>query len=399
MSNFCLNRLGRTLAFLFAAGGQAVAQETLQTTRVDVPGVVSAKPAKGRFVRVGDRYMVPYAQKLPGSETAIPMQPIPGGRLKMDTKPENGAPSKELVFRIAPFWMAEHEVSWKQYVEFANLYTAIKDVKRTSGEAKNSIDAVSTPTQIYEPAIHVPYSRSPDQPATGMTQFGGRQFTKWLSLRSGVQYRLPGEDEWTYACVGGKSQRLKKTLSYSQLKTIACVDNIPNGAALVGSFKANEFGLRDMLGNAAEWVIADGKHDVAAKCGLLPKQEADVAPMYGQLVCGGSWLDQADQCQPLSRLVCDVEWFEDDADFPMSPFWFAHADYCSTVGFRICRPFAALPRDEIQVYWQPDSEDLRFEDDLRVEGGRGARAPITDQIQRRANENRRSFLGTWFSKQ
>lgn len=258
MQNIFLNRMFVTLTCVCLVHGPlAWAQDSPMPAQEDVVGVVAEQPAEGRFVQVGNQFMVPYDQRLPGSGIFIRMQPVPGGKLEVTSKPREGKPSQVVVYDVAPFWMAEHEVSWKQYAEFANLYTAIKQVTRGRVSAdRDSVDAVSAPTEIYDPSVHVPYSRSPDQPATGMTQFGGRQFTKWLSLRSGVQYRLPGEDEWTYACVGGQSQSLKKTLSYEQLSRIACVDNIPNGAALVGRYTANDFGLHDMLGNASEWVIS-----------------------------------------------------------------------------------------------------------------------------------------------
>lgn len=399
MQNIFLNRMFVTLTCVCLVHGPlAWAQDSPMPAQEDVVGVVAEQPAEGRFVRAGNQFMVPYDQRLPGSEIFIRMQPVPGGKLEVTSKPRDGKPSQVVVYDVAPFWMAEHEVSWKQYAEFTQLYTAIKKVARSEGdEEQDSVDAVSTPTELYDPSFYFSHSRSPNQPATGMTQFAARQFTKWLSLRTGVQYRLPGEEEWTYACVGGQSQQLEKKLDYKQLKEIACIDNLPNGASIVGSFKANAFELHDMLGNVSEWVISTGKHDVASKCGLVSTREMPEDSRFGQLVCGGSWIDHASECQPLSRFVCSEDWWEEDPDIPVSPHWLLNLDYSVTVGFRICRPFREVPRDEMQAYWEADSEDLVFDVKMRVDGGRGARAPISDEIQRYANENGSSFLKKWLN--
>ncbi|GAB5403604.1 MAG: formylglycine-generating enzyme family protein [Aureliella sp.] len=356
--------------------------ESQATPRI---GVVVERPQAGRFVKVPDGFMVPYDQKLPGSKLVIRMQPIPGGAFVLPSKVAGGS---ERTVEIQPMWMAQYEVSWKQYSEFMSLYRGIKKIARTKSDiGVDSVDAVSAPTEIYEPSLHMPFAESPLQPATGMTQYGARQFTKWLSLRSKLQYRLPGEDEWTYACIGGESSALAKPIERAVLERMACFDNLPNGAAIAGSFAANAFGLYDMLGNSAEWVITQRGHAITANWPPVRKQLLDAEEGFGQLACGGSWMDFPSECQPLSRVVSSGEWSHGDPNVPLSPYWHANTEYSATIGFRICRQLKAIPREEMQQYWDAVSEQVRYDDDIRVAGGRAARAVITDEIEEAARLN------------
>ncbi len=93
-------------------------------------GITKSRPAGGRFVKVADGFMVPYEQELPGSRTAIRMQPIPAGKLVV---PEEVAGGRRETVEIHPMWVAEHEVSWGQYTKFMSLYRGIKEIAHDYG--------------------------------------------------------------------------------------------------------------------------------------------------------------------------------------------------------------------------------------------------------------------------
>ncbi|MEZ6074972.1 MAG: SUMF1/EgtB/PvdO family nonheme iron enzyme [Pirellulaceae bacterium] len=41
-----------------------------------------------------------------------------------------------------------------------------------------------------------------------MTQYAAKQYTKWLSLLTGQQLRLPTAAEWEHACLRGFNNQL-----------------------------------------------------------------------------------------------------------------------------------------------------------------------------------------------
>jgi len=95
-----------------------------------------------------------------------------------------------------------------------------------------------------------------NRPVINVSWVDAKEFTSWLSERTGKNYRLPTEAEWEYAARGGTNTTFWWGRAV-EVRQANCRECAPGGSAQtfpVGSFKANPFGIYDTAGNVAEWV-------------------------------------------------------------------------------------------------------------------------------------------------
>ena len=97
-----------------------------------------------------------------------------------------------------------------------------------------------------------------DYPATCVNHDDAVEFCHRLSKQEGVEYRLPTEAEWEYACRAGTTTVFSfgddaaKLGQYGWYKANAS-DMDEKYAHQVGQKLPNPWGLYDMHGNASEW--------------------------------------------------------------------------------------------------------------------------------------------------
>lgn len=354
------------------------------------PGIVKDKPAEGRSVQIDGGFMVPYEVKFPESEESIWMEPIPGGEFVMGSPvDEAGRESIEGPQRkisVDPFWMARCEVTWSEYKEFMSLYHAFKKFeqqKKRTVTKENEVDAITAPTVLYEAEFTFEYGEEPEQAAVTITQYSAKQFSKWLSLTTGSQFRLPSEAEWEYACRAGTTTAYHFGDDASKLGDYAWfAGNTGDGGQRdVGQKKPNTWGLHDMHGNVAEWVLDSYEtYQETDKVTNAAKDWVRTENLDPRALRGGSWEFDAAQCRSAARLGSDSEaWREYDPNLPKSPWWFT-TDPARGVGFRLIRPLKAVPREQIEEVWKIDNEDTMYDVKDRLSEGRGVRGIVDKDL-------------------
>lgn len=350
----------------------AAAQDT------DVKRLSKNRPDSGPFVETDLGFMLPYTAKITGTNVSFEMVPIPGGKLQRELL--NG---RQVVIAIDPCWIGKHEVTWQEYAGFMALYQRFKSTRSAPRPHQtiplDQVDAVTAPTVVYDNSLLFEFATRPNCPATGMSQFAARQYTKWLSILLHDCYRLPSEAEWTYACLAPSDELAsfpQVNIEPSVLEETAVFASAEGGPLQVGSRNANAFGLFDVLGNVSEWVLdshTQGSSIMNLEAGhyTVEKSVHRARTRWAALACGGCCWDEAEACQPMSRVVGDEDLWNEDPDYPPSISWTANFDHEYAIGFRILRPLCPQPIEKQQVYWLPDSEELRFDVEEKIKYWRG----------------------------
>ena len=180
---------------VFASSG--LAQEVLAAPEAKPKlGLTAEQPAAGPFVKIDDGFMVPYKATIPGTDTTFEMIPVPGGTFTMGSpEDEEGrlkdeGPQFEVV--VKPFWMGKYEVTWDEYKRFMDLDWVLKKLQKQKLRKKLEkfgVDTIGSPSVLYKPDTTYDAGNEYEQPAATMSQFGAKQYSKWLSLTSGQFYR------------------------------------------------------------------------------------------------------------------------------------------------------------------------------------------------------------------
>jgi formylglycine-generating enzyme required for sulfatase activity len=100
-----------------------------------------------------------------------------------------------------------------------------------------------------------PYFEQTDKhPVVCVSWNDAKEYCKWLSQKTGENYRLPTEAEWEYSCRAGTTTKWSFGYDESELKKYAWYrDNSKGITHEVGQKLPNPWGLYDMHGNVWEW--------------------------------------------------------------------------------------------------------------------------------------------------
>jgi formylglycine-generating enzyme required for sulfatase activity len=299
--------------------------------------------------------MKPYSETIGNTDVKFQMLPIPGGKFLMGSpdsqpghKPDEG-PQHEV--RLDPFWIGKCEVTWNEFEVF--MYTLDIDRRKVLDLKANDndklADALARPTQPY---TDMTFGMGKDGfPAISMTHYAARMYCQWFSAKTGRYYRLPTEAEWEYACRAGTDTAYSFGDDIKKLGEYAWYfDNSDSGYKKVGQKKPNPWGLQDIHGNVAEWVLDQYVPDFYAqyKNKLAVNPVAITTAMYPHVVRGGSWDDDAPALRSAARRGSNKDWKQQDPQLPQSVWYLTDAQF---VGFRIVRPLHEPSAEEKRKMW------------------------------------------------
>lgn len=129
-------------------------------------------------------------------------------------------------------------------------------------------------------------------PVFGVSWNDAQLYVKILSERTGKRYRLPSEAEWEFAARAGGVEKLGLGSDEAHLDEIAWYGSNSLGRAhVVGTKKANAFGLYDMHGNVWEWV-QDVWHDDYNGAPTDGSAWMSGGDEERRVFRGGSWFDK-----------------------------------------------------------------------------------------------------------
>ncbi len=310
--------------------------------------------------------MRPYEEVIEHSEATIAMVPIPGGTFVMGSpdseqgRQDDEGPQHEV--RVAPFWMSQCEITWDAYeVWMSDLDIVRRQVLNLPSTPRDPLADVYQLSQPTKPYTDMSFGMGKRHcPAICMTQHAARTYCKWLSAKTGRYYRLPTEAEWEYACRAGTTTAYHFGDDPDLLDDYAWFyDNSNEKYQRVGQKKPNPWGLYDMHGNVAEWVLDQYTTDFygRGKGQLVENPLAIPTTLYPRVVRGGSWDDDPEMLRSAARAGSHEDWKQQDPQLPQS-IWY-HTDALH-VGFRIVRPLVEPSDQEKAAKWD-QTEPLQID--------------------------------------
>ncbi|MGA2497941.1 MAG: formylglycine-generating enzyme family protein [Tepidisphaeraceae bacterium] len=259
-----------------------------------------------------------------GNGATMKLVQIPAGKFLMGSpEDENGRFDNETRHEVTigkPFYMGVTHVTVDQFAAFAGNSGYKTDAEKEGWAVGFEIRYGTLDVKTIDGCSwrHPSFAQKGDHPVVQVSWNDANAFCDWLSKKSGKAVRLPTEAEWEYACragtktaypwgdnpddgkgwANGFDQSLKKKLPDTPADR--SFFNWDDGFAFtspVGSFKANAFGLCDMIGNAWQWCQDRyGHYDTGAATD-------PGGPNTGSLrmLRGGSWRSAPARCRSASR--------------------------------------------------------------------------------------------------
>jgi formylglycine-generating enzyme required for sulfatase activity len=253
------------------------------------------KNVKQEYVQIG----------MPGG--SLTFMRIPAGKFVMGDAKGYNDETPHVVEIKKPFLMADIEVPLRNFRQWKpNHYNGYVDELGKD----HTTPGINIMDNEWWPAVRVSWQEA-------------QEYCKWLSEKTGRKFRLPTEAEWEWAARGGTNTPFfwgDEDANFAPYANLAdkALDKLPNqrqtlnyylrdmryddgkmALSITGKSRANAFGLKDMIGNAAEWTqSAYAAYPYADDGRNTPSANAEVVAR------GGAW----DLLQRFSRVSLRVHY-------------------------------------------------------------------------------------------
>ena len=146
------------------------------------------------------------------------------------------------------------------------------------------------------------YFKGDDLPVENITWKDCNKFIKKLNTLTGMNFRLPTEEEWEYAARGGNRSNGYKYSGSNEINKVAWYDeNSGKKTHQVGTLSGNELGIYDMTGNVWEWTSSKWCNDYNE-----PRDSKFI------VYRGYGWGDNAPNSRVTARNYCNRDSYSDN---------------------------------------------------------------------------------------
>ncbi|NTS43872.1 SUMF1/EgtB/PvdO family nonheme iron enzyme [Flavisolibacter sp. BT320] len=191
----------------------------------------------------------------PPSFKEPPVEPVAGGTFVMGERHGNSAANAHEV-SLDSFELGKYEITVGQFRQF------IEETNYVTTAERSQFSLVYTGTEWNRAKVNWRYdtqgnpidSTRDSLPVVHVSWTDANEYCRWLSNKTGKNYRLPTEAEWEYASKGGRGGEAFAFSGSNNIDEVAWYnDNAGGFVQKVGQKKPNQLSLYDMCGNASEW--------------------------------------------------------------------------------------------------------------------------------------------------